>query len=234
MPAFSEPLFSIIVAGGSGTRMGSTLAKQFLPLNGKPVLVHTLEKFLSVENNAVILVLPSAEMEYWNTEIIGKEAGRSLVAHQSRITLAEGGKTRFQSVRNGLKAIPASEGLVAIHDGVRPMVTPDIISRSFEAARKFGAVTTAVPLKDSVRVLDEHGGNKATDRSKLRLIQTPQTFDLALIKAAFQAEELDAFTDDASVAEHAGHSVTLIEGDYKNIKITTPEDLAMAEIFLKK
>ncbi len=224
--------YSILVAGGSGSRMGSAVPKQFLLLKDKPILVHTIERFLELTDNQIILVLPAAEIEYWNREIITKKAGESLLKDLHRIKVVEGGASRFQSVRNGLGAIPAEKGLVAIHDGVRPIISLEIIKKSFEEALNHKAVVVSVLLKDSARVVDDNGGNKAIDRSRIRLMQTPQTFDLELIKAAFVTEEQSFFTDDASVVEHYGFPVKLIEGDYQNIKITTPEDLKIAEAFL--
>jgi 2-C-methyl-D-erythritol 4-phosphate cytidylyltransferase len=224
--------YSILVAGGSGSRMGSAVPKQFLLLNDKPILVHTIERFLELTDNQIILVLPAAEIAYWTSEIITKKAGTSLIGDLNRIKVVEGGASRFQSVRNGLRAIPAEKGLVAIHDGVRPLVSLEIIKKSFEEALIHKAVVVSVLLKDSARVVDDNGGNKAIDRSRIRLMQTPQTFDLELIKAAFVTEEQSFFTDDASVVEHYGFPIKLIEGDYQNIKITTPEDLRIAEAFL--
>ena len=164
------------------------------------------------------MVLPETQFEYWETLC----AKYTTVPHQ----LVKGGKTRFQSSLNGLQVIQ-NEGLVAIHDGVRPFVSSDIINESFKIAAVKGNAIVSVPSKDSVRV-----NGQAVDRSAVRLIQTPQTFQIPLIKRAFEVEELNTFTDDASVAEHAGFEINLIEGNYENIKITTPEDLIWAEIIL--
>lgn len=224
--------YSILVAGGSGSRMGSAVPKQFLLLKDKPILVHTIERFLEIPDNQIILVLPTAEIDYWNREIIPKKAGETLLSGLSRIKVVEGGASRFQSVSNGLKIIPAGEGLIAVHDGVRPVISIDIIEKSFQEARLHKAVAVSVLLKDSARITDNTGGNKAIDRSRIRLMQTPQTFDLQLLKSAFVTEEQSFFTDDASVVEHYGFPITLIDGDYRNIKITTPEDLKIAEAFL--
>ncbi len=219
--------FSIIVAGGSGSRMGSKTPKQFLEIGGKPVLMHTIEKFIAYSNSIqVILVLPQKEMGEWH---------RLCEKHDfyPAILTVSGGKTRFQSVRNGLAQIKVSEGLVAVHDGVRPFVDSEMIANGFETAAKHGTAVTCVPLKDSVRVIDETGNNKAIDRNAYRLIQTPQTFVLAKMKKAFETEEQPFFTDCASVMEHAGHQITLIDGSYNNIKLTTPEDLLWAEVLVK-
>jgi 2-C-methyl-D-erythritol 4-phosphate cytidylyltransferase len=213
--------YAIIVAGGSGSRMKSDIPKQFIEVGGLPILMHTLKRFNEADSAIkLILVLPESQFEYWNELCVKYPAA----PHQ----LVKGGKTRFQSGLNGLKAID-TEGLVAIHDGVRPFVSVAIINESFKIASEKGTAVVSVPSKDSVRV-----NGQAIDRSTVRLIQTPQTFQIALIKKAFETEELSTFTDDASVAEHAGFEINLIEGNYENIKITTPEDLLWAEIILKQ
>ncbi|QHV95880.1 2-C-methyl-D-erythritol 4-phosphate cytidylyltransferase [Spirosoma endbachense] len=211
--------FAIIVAGGSGSRMKSDVPKQFLLLNGKPILQHTLEQFLAViPASRIILVLPARDQMIWSALCDQHNF------HPS-IQIVTGGATRFQSVRNGLAAIEVDEGLVAVHDGVRPFITPDIISTSFETAAQTGSAVTCVPVKDSVRVVEPDGSSKAVDRSLYRLIQTPQTFQLGLFRQAFKVEEQPFFTDCASVMEYSGFPITLIEGSYENIKITTPDDL---------
>lgn len=213
--------YAIIVAGGSGSRMKSDIPKQFIEVGGLPILMHTLKRFKEAEPEIeLILVLPESQFEYWN-QLCEKYP---TVPHQ----LVKGGNTRFQSGLNGLKTIE-NEGLVAIHDGVRPFVSAEIIQESFKVANEKGTAVVSVPSKDSVRV-----NGQAIDRSTVRLIQTPQTFQISLIKKAFETEELSTFTDDASVAEHAGFTINLIEGSYENIKITTPEDLQWAEIILEK
>ncbi|GAB4046368.1 2-C-methyl-D-erythritol 4-phosphate cytidylyltransferase [Spirosoma litoris] len=211
--------FAIIVAGGSGSRMKSDVPKQFLLLKGKPILQHTIERFLEVlPASQLILVLPAKEQTIWET--LCQEHN-----FHPPIQTANGGATRFQSVRNGLNTIGASEGLVAVHDGVRPFVSPAIIQDSFETAARTGSAVTCVPVKDSVRVVGVNGVSQAVDRSQYRLVQTPQTFRLTSFRQAFQVEEQSFFTDCASVMEYAGFPITLIEGSYENIKITTPEDL---------
>jgi len=218
-----QPLFCIIVAGGSGSRMKSAVPKQFLLLNGKPILQHTIERFIAYSPRLqVILVLPGRDMARW-TELCDKHN------FYPPIQTVMGGKTRFESVRNGLKKIGTKEGLVAVHDGVRPMVTIDIISLGFETAAQTGSAVTCVSVKDSVRIVHPDGSNQAVDRNLYRLMQTPQTFSLSLFRQACQAEEQPFFTDCASVMEHAGFPITLVEGAYENIKITTPEDLHWAE-----
>lgn len=211
--------YAIIVAGGSGSRMKSAVPKQFLILNGKPILQHTIERFLAFSDAlTIILVLPQRDMATWAT-LCDKHN------FYPAIQTVTGGGTRFQSVKNGLRAIKATNGLVAVHDGVRPFVTTDIIQTSFEMAALTGSAVTCVPAKDSVRLVDETGQNQAVDRTHVRLIQTPQTFRLDWFRTAFTADEQAHFTDCASVLEHAGFAITLIEGSYENIKITTPEDL---------
>jgi 2-C-methyl-D-erythritol 4-phosphate cytidylyltransferase len=224
----SLPQFAVIVAGGSGTRMGGDVPKQFLPVAGLPILMHTLRRFHDYSPAlAIILVLPGKDVPYW--EELCRAYGFSVP-----VTVVTGGNTRFQSVRNGLGAIAAEEGLVAIHDGVRPLVPPATIEESFRVAFEKGCAVAAVALKDSIRVVHADGGNQALDRSAYRLVQTPQTFRLSILRRSFAQPEQPGFTDDASVAESAGFPVTLIEGSYRNIKITTPEDLQWAATHLSR
>lgn len=216
----TDRLFAIIVAGGSGSRMQSAVPKQFLLLSGKPILQHTLELFLTLlPAPQLILVLPARDRPTWAALCQQHD-------FYPAIRIVDGGTTRFQSVRNGLNTITAAEGLVAVHDGVRPFVTPDIIRNSYETAGRTGSAVACVPVKDSVRVVEPDGRSQAVDRSQYRLVQTPQTFQLPLFRRAFAVEEQSFFTDCASVVEYAGFPVTLIDGSYANIKITTPEDLA--------
>jgi len=217
---------AIIVAGGKGTRIKSNVPKQFIELCGKPVLLHTLEAFCRYSGNInIVLVLPEDDLETWNN--ITKKYG-----FHKKLVLQKGGDTRFQSVKNGLDNIEG-DGLVAIHDGVRPLVSPDIIGASFRIAAVHKTAVAAVRLKESIRMTDQNN-TKAMDRSRFRLIQTPQTFDVQLIKKAYLIKEDTSLTDDASVAERAGHIISLFEGSYENIKITTEEDLIVAEALLKK
>ena len=217
--------YALIVAGGKGTRMKSSLPKQFILLAGKPIILHTLEKFYSYSRKiTVILVLPKNDFATWN-RICRKYKFREAVI------LQEGGATRFQSVRNGLDKIEG-QGLVAIHDGVRPLVAKKLIASSFRAAALHQCAVAGVLLKESIRMTD-HSKTVAVDRRRFRMIQTPQTFDVQLIKDAYSAQEDPALTDDASVVEKAGHKIFLFEGSYRNIKITTPEDLVMAEALMK-
>lgn len=217
--------FAIIVAGGNGTRMGSKTPKQFMPVGGKPILMRTIEQFITYDFSLqLLLVLPANEMKAWY-------ALCDKYQFYPAIVTVSGGNSRFQSVKNGLKKISAKEGLVAVHDGVRPFVSPRIIAESFDIAAQKGTAVTAVSLKDSIRFLDPDGTNRSADRAAYRLVQTPQTFRLDWMRQAFDTPEQPFFTDCASVLEHAGYPITLIEGGYENIKITTPEDLLWAEAF---
>ncbi|MBD2752814.1 2-C-methyl-D-erythritol 4-phosphate cytidylyltransferase [Spirosoma sp. BT704] len=208
--------------------MKSDVPKQFLLLNGKPILQHTIERFLAISSPGdqpgqrtaiqLILVLPASDFTTW-------QALCEQHNFHPPVQMVAGGATRFQSVRNGLNAIDAVKGLVAVHDGVRPFVSPTIIQSSFETAARTGSAVTCVPVKDSVRVVTADGVSQAVDRAQYRLVQTPQTFALNLFRQAFQIKEQPFFTDCASVMEYSGFPITLIEGSYDNIKITTPDDL---------
>lgn len=219
--------YAVIVAGGKGTRIKSHLPKQFLELNGLPVLMHTINAFFRYSSEmTVILVLPEDDFALWE-KLCAKHK-----FHKPSLILQKGGDTRFQSVKKGLEKIQG-EGLVAIHDGVRPLVSEDIIGASFRLAAVHKSAVAAVRLKDSIRIVDQDT-TKAMDRSRFRLIQTPQTFDVQLIKKAYEIKEDPTLTDDASVAERSGHAISLFEGRYENLKITTEEDLAVAEALLKR
>lgn len=217
---------AILVAGGKGMRMGTSLPKQYLPLVGKPVLMHTLEKFFSADPSLhLILVLPKEDFDYWRRLC---DNHNFTLPHE----LVPGGESRFQSVKKGLMALPFIEGLVAIHDGVRPFVSEKVIQSSFEEAAKSGSAIPVVSLKDSLRKVNAGGESTFQERTNFRLVQTPQTFQVAQLIQAFSVEELGIFTDDATVYEHQGWAVTLIEGNPENIKLTTPEDLAFAEFLM--
>jgi 2-C-methyl-D-erythritol 4-phosphate cytidylyltransferase len=216
--------YALIVAGGKGTRMKTKLPKQFLELNGLPVLMHTINAFYRYnENTEVILVLPEDDFQLWEELCIQHH-------YRKNIKLQKGGDSRFQSVKNGLSLIEG-DGLVAIHDGVRPLVSEDIIGASYRLAAVHDSAVAAVRLKESIRMTDQDN-TKAMDRSRFRLIQTPQTFKTKLIKQAYEGKEDISLTDDASVAERAGHIISLFEGSYENIKITTPEDLVVAKALM--
>ena len=219
---------AILVEGGKGTRMGGPISKQYLPIGGKPVLMHTLEVFFQVDPETyLILVLPADDFLFWKR--LCSEYDFKL--HHEVVA---GGSSRFQSVRNGLDALPFEEGLVAIHDGVRPFVHPDVIRESFDEASRSGSAIAVVPLKDSLRKVSSEGKSNFEERQFFRLVQTPQTFQISKIKEAFRVEELPQFTDDATVYEYQGWQVSLIPGNPENIKITTPEDLEYADFLLSR
>ena len=228
--------YALIVAGGKGTRIKSKLPKQFLLLNGKPVLLHTLEAFFRYSDKIrIVVVIPADTFSTWEHISRTHNFTRSIV-------LQAGGSSRFQSVKKGLEKIEG-EGLVAIHDGVRPLVSEQIIRDSFALAGARQSAVASVELKESLRLLGDDvragssqllSGTQSVDRSKFRLIQTPQTFDISLIKKAYELPEDMALTDDASVAERAGVHINLFEGSYENLKITTDEDLITAEALLRK
>ena len=239
--------YIIVVAGGKGLRMGSDIPKQFLPIGGKPVLMRTLERFREYSPTLqIILVLPKAQQEYWK-ELCQKY--NFTVAYQ----LADGGETRFHSVQHGLALIPDdAEGVVGVHDGVRPFPSIAVICRCYETAREKKAVIPVIPVVETIRHIlaaDKHGQTRSLEKSAVvrykkesvtvprdeyRLVQTPQTFDIQLLKAANRQPNNDGFTDDASVVESYGHAITLVEGNRENIKITTPFDITIAEALLQK
>ena len=239
--------YVIIVAGGKGLRMGSDIPKQFLPIGGKPVLMRTIERFREYSKELqIILVLPKAQQDYWKelcqqyqfplpSEGAGGDSYR----------LADGGETRFHSVQHGLALIPDdAEGVVGVHDGVRPFPSLDVIARCYETARTAKAAIPVIPVVESLRhigPISPMGSMGPTSpspvshtvpRSDYRLVQTPQTFDIQLLKAANRQPYNDGFTDDASVVEAYGHDITLVEGNRENIKITTPFDMTIAEALL--
>jgi 2-C-methyl-D-erythritol 4-phosphate cytidylyltransferase len=206
--------------------MGGNTPKQFLLIRDKPILMHTLEAFRRY-NPDIKLVLVISEHEHPRWQDLCQQYSFFL-EHE----VVAGGDNRSDSVRHGLDAIRSEHGLVAIHDGVRPLVSTEIIAKSFAEAEKQGNAVVSVPLKDSIR-FDDGIENKALDRSQYRLIQTPQTFSLPLIREAYQKIGQLSLTDDASVLESAGHRIHLIDGDYRNIKITTQEDMLIAEALWK-
>lgn len=217
--------YALIVAGGKGLRMGSEIPKQFMLLKGIPILMHTLKAFRSIEDIHLVLVLPKDQMAYWNQLC---QQYNFNIPHQ----IATGGETRFQSVKNGLQLIPEGNSLVAVHDGVRPLVSIDTIRKSYELAEKMGNALTVIPLKDSIRKQTEDG-SISLNRSDYFLVQTPQTFKINEIKSAYNiTHESNNFTDDASVLESVGGKIHLVYGDHKNIKITSPEDIIFAEALL--
>jgi len=217
--------YAVIVAGGAGTRMGSAQPKQFLFLNNKPILAHTLERFSEADPSIkLILVLSDAGLAMWSEYLDTKP---NVPAHE----IALGGKTRTESVKRGLQLVPMG-ALVAIHDAVRPFVTNQIINKSFEIAEREGAAIASVALKDSIR-RRLNGEFVASNREDYVLIQTPQTFQSSLIIEAYDRLELPEVSDDATVMELAGFSIALIDGSYDNIKLTTPVDMLFAQALLE-
>lgn len=210
----------IIVAGGKGLRMGSDIPKQFLPVGGRPVLMRTIDRFREYSSQTdIILVLPESQQDYW------QELCRDY-SFDTPYRLASGGRTRFHSVRNGLALIPdEARGVAGVHDGVRPFPAVSVIARCHEAARRSGAAIPVVPVTDTLR----HVTEGTVSRGDYRLVQTPQMFDIPLLKRAYRQEYTDDFTDDASVVEALGHDIELVEGNRENIKITTPWDMVVAE-----
>lgn len=225
--------YTILVAGGSGSRMQSDIPKQFLMLHGAPILLHTIRKFTALEDNAIILVLPKEQMNYWN-ELVNTFSLETQTELAQKVTIVEGGATRFQSVKNGLHSIQnaESDSIVLVHDGVRPLLSSDLIQRVVNKAKQTKAAAVAVPLKDTPRLVKEDGTNQSIPRESIQLMQTPQVFQYELMKQAFSQEEQAYFTDCASVIETWGHPISLVLGEYTNIKITTPEDLLLAASFL--
>lgn len=215
--------YIIIVAGGKGLRMGTDIPKQFLPIGGKPVLMRTLERFREYSADLqIILVLPKAQQDYWQ-ELCQEYDFK--VEYQ----MTDGGETRFHSVQHGLALIPDdAEGVVGVHDGVRPFPSIDVIRNCYETSRKKKAVIPVIPIVETVRHLQDET-SVTVPRGDYRLVQTPQTFDIQLLKAANRQPYNDGFTDDASVVEAYGFDITLVEGNRENIKITTPFDMTIAE-----
>ena len=216
--------YALIVAGGKGLRMGKELPKQFLLLAGKPILMHTLEQFYHY-NAAMklVLVLPLDHQDYWK-ELC--ETYQFTVPHQ----IATGGETRFHSVRNGLQWV-TTKGIVAIHDGVRPFVSQQVIARCFEQAELSGSAIPVLPMIESVREY-VGDGSISVDRTHYCSVQTPQVFDSVQLLQAYELPFSSQFTDDASVLEAAGYSLTLVEGNRENCKITTPFDLLVGDCLL--
>lgn len=218
--------YAVIVAGGKGVRMGTALPKQFLPLLDKPVLYHTIKAFIDAYADVhLILVLPEDQISY--AQIV-------LQAFPERIdiTLVAGGETRYHSVQNGLAEVDI-DAIVFVHDGVRPLVTPAMIQRCYEQAIEKGSAIPAIAVADSMRLVTEDN-SKPVDREQLRIIQTPQTFRADVLLPAFAQEYQPAFTDEATVVEAYGTKVYLVEGERSNIKLTTPEDMVVAEALLKE
>ena len=227
--------YVIIVAGGKGLRMGSDIPKQFLPVGGKPVLMRTLERFREYSPTLqIILVLPKAQQDYWHQLC---EEYHFDIAYQ----LTDGGETRFHSVQHGLALVPDdAEGVVGVHDGVRPFPSVEVIRNCYETARTKKAVIPVIPVVETIRRLTPENPDKPDNpktpssvtvpRNDYRLVQTPQCFDIQLLKTANRQPYNEGFTDDASVVEAFGFDITLVDGNRENIKITTPYDLKIAEV----
>ena len=215
----------IIVAGGKGQRMGADLPKQFIPINGMPILMRTIKAFYDFDNKIqIILVIPISHQIYWLDLC---EEYNFEIKHR----LAKGGDTRFHSVQNGLELV--EEGIAAVHDGVRPFVSQEMIKKCFKDAKTHQAVIPVVDSVDSMRQLDANGKSKIIDRSAIKLVQTPQVFDVELLKKAYKVEYNKSFTDDASVVEAMGTEIYLTQGEMTNIKVTTPFDLKVGELLCK-
>ena len=217
--------YAIIVAGGKGLRMGGELPKQFIPVEGRPVLMRTLDTFHACDNSIqIILVLPRDHQPYWQE-----------LCHEYQFSvphrIADGGATRFHSVQNGLALVDTPEALVAVHDGVRPFVAHEVINLCYREAELHGAVVPVIPVVETVRQLVDQT-SVTVSRDAYRLVQTPQTFNAALLRRAYEQSYCDAFTDDASVVEALGAAVQLVEGNRENIKLTTPFDLIVARALL--
>jgi 2-C-methyl-D-erythritol 4-phosphate cytidylyltransferase len=219
--------YAIIVAGGTGSRMQESIPKQFLLLQGRPILMYSIEAFHTCGlNPEILLVLNVHQHDYWEK-----------LCQQYAFTIAHrvisGGEQRFHSVSNALKTIKGN-GIVAVHDAVRPLISPTLISKCFHGAEDLGNVIMGVTPTDSVRKITANNQTEALNRNMIALIQTPQAFDVKLLKKAYFQPYRNEFTDDASVVEHMGTAINLIEGQRSNIKITYPEDLELANLYIKK
>jgi 2-C-methyl-D-erythritol 4-phosphate cytidylyltransferase len=215
----------VIVAGGSGTRMGAELPKQFIELNGKPILMHTLETMRGFDREMqLVLVLPESQIGFWK-ELCEKHA--FTIPHK----VTKGGSTRFLSVKSGLEQVTGE--LVGIHDGVRPFVSHEVMKSCFSAAENQGAAVPVVPIVQSLRKVDTDG-NAAVNRDEFRAVQTPQCFKSELLKTAFMNAPRTDYSDDATVAEASGNEIHLVEGNQENIKLTNPFDLELARLIIAR
>jgi 2-C-methyl-D-erythritol 4-phosphate cytidylyltransferase len=219
-------LYAVIVAGGSGKRMGAGMPKQFLELGGRPLLMHTIERFKSYDESIeIITVLPENQIRHW----MELQATYKFSVPQ---TMVKGGSSRFLSVRHGLEFVD-TPGLVAIHDGVRPFVSLDTIKRCFETAEKLGNAIPVIQPSDALRIMSDNMSTPL-NRMAVRLVQTPQVFNAELIKNAYKQDYAPEFTDDATVLEKTGININLVEGNRENIKITNPEDMLISNAFLTR
>ncbi len=219
--------YAIIVAGGTGSRMKSDVPKQFIPINGKAILLHTIEKFIAYNPNIKIIVCCHKDFIMTAHNLL------ETVAYHSQVKIIEGGETRFHSVKNGLNTIEDLKAFVGIHDAARPLVSIETLQRCFSTAKEKGNAIPVVSLSESIRQV-VGDSSIAEDRNRFRIVQTPQCFSVELIKKAFEQEYSNLFTDDATVAETTGLKINLVEGNSENIKITHPMDLIVAEALLEK
>lgn len=217
--------YAIILGGGKGLRMGNDVPKQFLPVGDIPILMRTIRRFREYSSTLkIILVLPERRHEHWAR--LCEDYGFC-----ENYEIANGGETRFHSIRNGLAHVPDNaEGVVAVHDGVRPFPSVEVIDRCFETARREGSAVPVTDVIETLRHVSNNGTSATVPRNEYRLVQTPQAFDIQLHKRAYRQDYNDGFTDDASVVESLGHDITLVEGNRENIKITTPFDMCIAEV----
>lgn len=214
--------YAIIVAGGTGSRINNTVPKQFIEINGKPIIAYTISRFFEFNPNITICIAVHADyIETLNVILKTYFPGKN-------IKVTTGGKTRFHSVKNALNLIDTNNAVIGIHDAARPFVSVDTIKRCYQTAEEKGNATPAIQVNESLREVRDNN-NKAVQRTNYRIIQTPQCFKSSLIKSAFEQDYSDEFTDDASVLEKAGHSIVLVEGNTENIKITYPSDLIIAQ-----
>lgn len=219
-------LYAVIVAGGSGKRMGAEVPKQFLELGGRPLLMHTIEKFRSFDSSIeLITVLPEDQLRHW----IELQEKYDFKIPQ---TIVKGGSTRYYSVKNGLEFVESS-GIVAIHDGVRPFVSTDTIKRCFETASRLGNAIPVITPSDTLRLVSGEASSPL-NRANVRQVQTPQVFNSDLIKDAYMQDYSPEFTDDAIVLEKKGIKINLVEGNRENIKITNPEDMLISDALLEQ
>lgn len=219
----------VIAAAGQGSRMGKKINKQFLDLLGKPILYHTIKSFLDWERSIELsIVLNPNEIEYFKKNLL------PLFPKNKNIKLIAGGQSRKESVNNGLKSFSEVVRYVIIHDGARPLLKKELIEKTYQAVKKYGAVSCGVKVKDTIKLVEDSFSKETLNRDKLRAIQTPQAFELDLIKKAHSNYHAEKALDDASLVEKLGKKVYIVDGDYNNFKITTPEDLKPAEIILKE
>ncbi|OJV52243.1 MAG: 2-C-methyl-D-erythritol 4-phosphate cytidylyltransferase [Bacteroidetes bacterium 43-16] len=212
---------AVIVAGGQGLRMQNAVPKQFLPLNGKPILYYSIKAFMeAVPGIRIVLVLPNAHFSYANSVLQHFTSGID-------ITIVEGGASRFESVKNGLKETRETD-IIFVHDGVRPLLSTQLIATCLEAAKAYGNAIPVVPVTDSIRQITGDNDSNTVDRELLRAVQTPQTFQGSVLLPAFEQAYRESFTDEASVVEQFGIKVHLVAGEKSNLKITTPEDILFA------